>query len=60
MPSGEASGILHALDEKAIVGLLRLIIAVVAIVSLALVYLLVEFRGLSSAAGIDQAQIADG
>src|SRR6266403_843833 len=41
-----------------IAGFFRLVLLLLAIIALALAYLLIQFRGLSSPAGIDQAQIA--
>ena len=51
-------GFVHSLEQGKIAGFFRLILLLVAVIALALAYLLIQFRGLSSPAGIDQAQIA--
>jgi len=51
-------GFVHFLEQGKIAGFFRLILLLVAVIALALAYLLIQFRGLSSPAGIDQAQIA--
>ncbi|HEX3445445.1 MAG TPA: hypothetical protein VHS80_12065, partial [Chthoniobacterales bacterium] len=51
-------GFVHSLEEGKIAGIFRLVLSVVAVIALAQAYLLVQFRGLSIPAGIDQAQIA--
>jgi hypothetical protein len=48
----------HSLEQGKIAGFFRLVLSLVAVVGLALAYLLIQFRGLSTPAGIDQAQIA--
>jgi dolichyl-phosphate-mannose-protein mannosyltransferase len=48
----------HSFEQGKIAGFFRLVISVVAAIALALAYLLFQFRGLSTAIGIDQAQIA--
>ena len=51
-------GFVHSLKQGKIAGFFRLLLFFVAVIALALAYLLIQFRGLSSPAGIDQAQIA--
>jgi hypothetical protein len=51
-------GFVHSLEQGKLGGLIRLILLLVCVVGLALAYFLYQFRGLSSPAGIDQAQIA--
>jgi hypothetical protein len=51
-------GFVHSLEQGKIAGFFRLILLIVAAVALALCYLLIQFRGLSSSVGMDQAQIA--
>ncbi|HXO96575.1 MAG TPA: glycosyltransferase family 39 protein, partial [Chthoniobacterales bacterium] len=48
----------HSLEQGKIAGFFRLVLSLVAVIALALAYLLIQFRGLSTQAGIDQAQIA--
>jgi hypothetical protein len=48
----------HSLELGKIAGFFRLVLSLVAVIALALAYLLIQFRGLSTQAGIDQAQIA--
>jgi Dolichyl-phosphate-mannose-protein mannosyltransferase len=48
----------HSLEHGKIAGFFRLALSLVAVIALALAYLLIQFRGLSTQAGIDQAQIA--
>jgi hypothetical protein len=48
----------HSLEQGNIAGFFRLVLSLVAVIGLALAYLLLQFRGLSTQAGIDQAQIA--
>src|SRR5579871_2458263 len=50
--------LVHSLEQGKGAGLFRLILSIAAIIVLALAYLMLQFRGLSTAAGIDQAQIA--
>jgi hypothetical protein len=54
----DVQGFVHSLEQGKIAAILRLVLSVVAVIALALLYLLLQFRGLSTAAGIDQAQIA--
>jgi hypothetical protein len=51
-------GFVHSLEQGKIAGFFRFILSLLAAGGLALAYLLFQFRGLSSATGIDQAQIA--
>src|SRR5258708_24035687 len=51
-------GFVHSLKPGKIAGFFRLVLLLGAVVALALAYLLIQFRGLSIPAGIDQAQIA--
>jgi MFS family permease len=51
-------GFVHSLEQGKIAGFFRLVLSLVAVIALALAYLLIQFRGLSTPAGIDQAQIA--
>jgi hypothetical protein len=48
----------HSLEQGKIAGIFRLVLSFVAVIGLALAYLLLQFRGLSTQAGIDQAQVA--
>jgi hypothetical protein len=48
----------HSLEQGKIAGFFRLVLSLVAVIGLALAYLLLQFRGLSTQTGIDQAQIA--
>jgi hypothetical protein len=48
----------HSLEQGKIAGFFRLVLSLVAVIGLALAYVLLQFRGLSTQAGIDQAQIA--
>jgi len=50
--------LVHSLEQGKVGGLFRLILSVCAVIALALAYLLLQFRGLSTSAGMDQAQIA--
>ena len=50
--------LVHSLEQGKGGGLFRLILSTCAVVALALAYLLLQFRGLSTSAGMDQAQIA--
>jgi hypothetical protein len=54
----DVQGFVHSLEQGKIAGFVRLVLSLVAVIALALLYLLLQFRGLSTAAGIDQAQIA--
>jgi hypothetical protein len=60
MHSREADiqGLVHSLEQGKAAGLLPVLLSTAAVIALALSYLLLEFRGLSTPAGIDQAQIA--
>jgi hypothetical protein len=51
-------GFVHSLEQGKIAGIFRLVLSFVAVIGLALAYLLLQFRGLSTQAGIDQAQVA--
>jgi hypothetical protein len=48
----------HSLEQGKMAGFLRLVLSLVGVVGLGLAYLLIQFGGLSSSAGMDQAQIA--
>jgi hypothetical protein len=50
--------LVHSVEQGKVAGLFRLILSVCAVLALALAYLLLQFRGLSTSAGIDEAQIA--
>jgi hypothetical protein len=50
--------LVHSLEQGKGAGLFRLVLSIAAVIVLALAYLVLQFRGLSTAAGIDQAQIA--
>jgi hypothetical protein len=50
--------LVHSVEQGKAAGLFRLILSIIAVITLALAYLLLQFRGLSTSAGIDQAQIA--
>lgn len=54
----EIQGIVHSVEQGKAAHLPRLFLFLLATVALALAYLLIQFRGLSTPAGIDQAQIA--
>lgn len=54
----DIQGLVHSLEQGKAAGLFRLFLSIAAIIALALGYLLLEFRGLSTPVGIDQAQIA--
>jgi 4-amino-4-deoxy-L-arabinose transferase-like glycosyltransferase len=51
-------GFVQSPGQGKIAGIFRLVLSLVAVIALALAYLLIQFRGLSTPAGIDQAQIA--
>jgi hypothetical protein len=51
-------GFVHSLEQGKIAGFFRLVLSLAGAVALAMAYLLLQFRGLSTAVGIDQAQIA--
>jgi hypothetical protein len=51
-------GFVHSLEQGKIAGFFRLVLSPVAVIALALAYLLLQFRGLSTPTGMDQAQIA--
>ena len=50
--------VIHSLEQGKGVGLFRLILSIAAVIVLATAYLVLQFRGLSTSTGIDQAQIA--
>jgi hypothetical protein len=50
--------LVHSLEQGKGAGLFRLILSIAAVIVLALAYLVLQFRGLSTSTGIDQAQIA--
>src|ERR1700758_770976 len=50
--------LVHSLEQGKGAGLFRLILSIAAVIVLALAYVVLQFRGLSTSAGIDQAQIA--
>jgi hypothetical protein len=54
----DIQGLVHSLEQGKAAGLLRLFLSILAVIALALSYLLLQFRGLSTPAGMDQAQIA--
>jgi hypothetical protein len=54
----DIQGLVHSLEQGKAAGLLRPFLSIAAIVALALAYLLLQFRGISTPAGMDQAQIA--
>ena len=54
----DIQGLVHSLEQGKAAGLLRLVLSVSAVIGLALAYLLLQFRGLSTPEGMDQAQIA--
>jgi hypothetical protein len=54
----DIQGLVHSLEQGKAAGLFRLCLSILAVIALALSYLLLQFRGLSTPAGIDQAQIA--
>jgi hypothetical protein len=58
MASVETSlqGLVHSLEQGRLARLIRLMVTWASIICLALAYLLIQFRGLSSQTGIDQAQ----
>src|ERR1700736_2731047 len=51
-------GIVHSLNQGRLALVIRLMAAWASIIALALAYLLIQFRGLSSRVGMDQAQVA--
>ncbi len=51
-------GLIHSLEQGGLAGLFRRVLLAAIIVGIALAYLLIQFKGLSSAQGMDQAQIA--
>jgi hypothetical protein len=51
-------GLIHSLEQGGLAGLFRRVLLAAIIVGIALAYLLIQFKGLSSAEGMDQAQIA--
>jgi hypothetical protein len=51
-------GLVHSPEQRRIAGFFRFVLSLAAAVALAIGYLLFQFRGLSTAVGIDQAQIA--
>jgi hypothetical protein len=52
------TGLVHSLEQGKGAGLFRLILSIAVVIVLALAYVVLQFRGLSTSAGIDQAQIA--
>jgi Dolichyl-phosphate-mannose-protein mannosyltransferase len=54
----DIQGLVHSLEQGKAAGLFRLCLSILAVIAFALSYLLLQFRGLSTPAGIDQAQIA--
>jgi hypothetical protein len=54
----DIQGLVHSLEQGKAAGLFRLCLSILAVIALALSYLLLQFRGLSTPAGMDQAQIA--
>jgi hypothetical protein len=50
--------VVHSIEHGNLAGLIRVLLAIVGVVALALAYLFIEFKGLSAAEGMDQAQIA--
>jgi MFS family permease len=54
----DVQNLVHSVEQGKVAGLVRLILFTCAVIALALAYFLLEFRGLSTSAGIDQAQIA--
>jgi hypothetical protein len=59
-PNGESQvqRVVHSIEQGNLAGLIRILLTIVGIVALALAYVFIEFKGLSAAEGIDQAQIA--
>jgi hypothetical protein len=51
-------GIVHSLEQGRLALVIRLMVVWACVIGLALAYLLIQFRGLSSLSGIDQAQVA--
>jgi hypothetical protein len=51
-------GIVHSLEQGRLARLIQLVAMWASIIGLSLAYLLIQFRGLSSQTGIDQAQVA--
>ena len=51
-------GFVHSLDQGRLARVIQVIAAITSILALAAAYLLIQFRGLSSEAGMDQAQVA--
>ena len=54
----DIQGVVHSLEQGKAAGFLRIFLSIAAMIALALSYLLLQFRGLSTPAGMDQAQIA--
>jgi len=50
--------VVHSIEHGSLAGIIRVLLAIVGVVALALAYLFIEFKGLSAAEGMDQAQIA--
>jgi len=50
--------VVHSIEQGNLGRLIRIALAIVGVVALALAYLFIQFKGLSAADGIDQAQIA--
>jgi hypothetical protein len=51
-------GFVHSLEQGRIAGFFRVVLLLVAAIALGLAYLFLQFRGLSTPTGMDQAQIA--
>jgi hypothetical protein len=51
-------GLIHSLEQGGLAPVFRRLLLAAAVVGIALAYLLIQFKGLSSAEGMDQAQIA--
>jgi hypothetical protein len=60
MSSGDRGlqGVVHSLEQGRLARLIWLVAACASIIGLSLAYLLIQFRGLSSQTGMDQAQVA--
>jgi hypothetical protein len=54
----QVQNVVHSIEQGRLAGLIRISLTIVGVGALALIYLFVEFKGLSAADGIDQAQIA--
>jgi len=51
-------GFVHSLDQGKLARIIRLVVVATSVVALAAAYLFLQFRGLSSEVGMDQAQVA--